>query len=111
MRFKKILIKLMVLILLGVTLLVLFVSYLISNGFHDYKKYCSEYIPRLEDFKNQKGFYPDNLILIEKPELYFRYKKNDCRYLIDSRGYSFKVEDGILGWSFYYSDIDRWKHD
>jgi len=88
-----------------------FILYLVTNGYRDYEKFCSEYIPLLEAYKLNKGHYPTQLMVFEKPSFYPRYSESSCRYIGSETHYSFRVDEGIIGWSFYNSDRQRWRHD
>jgi len=110
-KIRKILVIAGSVIFISAIVYVAFIFYLLTNGYRDYEKFCSEYIPLLETYKLNKGHYPNKLMVFEKPSFYPRYSESSCRYIGSVTHYSFKVDEGLIGWSFYDSNHHRWVHD
>ena len=91
--------------------LILFVSYIFTDGFKDYQKYCSSYIPSLRSYYSENGKYPDNINnFIEPKNVFKRYENTDCGYLVKDDEFMFYFSSG-LGVTMYFSKTDTWVDD
>ena len=97
-------------LVLGI-LYVVAVSYSITNGFRDYKKYCSKFIPKLEQYHKSNGVYPDSLEMFKTDALDFRYSKKECGYDNNTEYFSFYFSDGFIGVIGYDSKKKMWWFD
>jgi len=89
----------------------LFIYYLVTNGFRNYQKFCSSYIPLIENYYLSHSAYPASISDFERPLFSWRYDANDCNYIADPDGFSFEVEDGLFGIAIYISKEKRWVYD
>lgn len=110
---KKLLPKILLWTLFSFFAYTIFSTYIISGGFKDYKKYCSEFIPELEYYHQKHHKYPKNLLDLAggKTGFSFIYSLDDCHYSEVKEGYSFVISDGFIGMSGYESWKDEWWHD
>jgi len=90
---------------------VLFVASFVTHGFRDYVQFCSLYIEQINNYKKQKGHFPDTLQELVKPPYSFRYDASDCHYYSQPDFYGFSVKHGLIGQMFYYSDSNKWLSD
>jgi len=85
--------------------------YLLSDGFRDYKDYCSTFIPLIEKHHEETGQYPKSLNELEETnDLFNRYEPSECGYYIGDNGYGFSAPAGF-GVVMYFSDKDLWVYD
>jgi len=110
-KTKKILMLLMSIIVVGVTSYIIFVGYLVSNGFKDYASFCSKYISQINEYKTKTGHYPSTLEELTKPAFSFRYDIEFCRYYTQTDFYGFTVPEGLIGQALYSSKTRKWTHD
>jgi len=107
---KKILYTIVILVTFGMISLVL-TFYLMSDGFRDYKNYCSQYIPKLESYYQKHHEYPKSLDVFEKSLFDFRYSNEECNYRPSENNFSFFMSDGFLGIWGYESSSGKWWYD
>ena len=92
-------------------LYVIFISYLVTNGFRDYMTFCSRYMPLLEEYRAKNSKYPKNLSEFRKPDFYPRYDAAICGYSRLDNGYMFYMPEGLIGTAIYNSNEGKWFHD
>lgn len=85
--------------------------YNISNGFRDYKNFCSKYIVPLEHYHQEYRTYPSSLKNFEKAFYDFRYDYKECGYKEEEDYFSFYFSDGFLGVWGYNSNSKKWWYD
>ncbi|GGY78283.1 hypothetical protein GCM10011613_23630 [Cellvibrio zantedeschiae] len=110
-KHKKKLILLCGIVLFLGLIYFLFIYYLVTNGFRNYQKFCSNYIPQIESYQAKHGIYPSAINDFEKPSFSWRYDAEECNYIADPDGFSFQVADGLFGISIYISKEKRWVYD
>lgn len=89
----------------------LFIYYLVTNGFRDYQRFCSSYIPQIDAYKTHHGVYPQTILDFKKPAFSWRYDSTECGYVAASDSFSFAVSDGLFGVAFYLSTDKHWVYD
>lgn len=87
---------------------IIFLYYTLSNGFRDYKKFCKNYIPLLEEFKKENNSYPKTLKNLDYHS--FRYNYKDCGYKESNSSFYFYFIDGF-GVGGYDSNKKEWWRD
>lgn len=92
-------------------LYLLSIYYLLTNGFRNYEKFCTHFIPQIESYKSERGVYPQTILNFEKPFLYWRYDAAQCNYIADPESFSFQISDGFIGIGIYLSTEKRWVYD
>jgi len=85
--------------------------YTISNGFRDYKSFCSNYIEPLEQYHQKNGTYPPSLENFETSSYDFRYNYEKCGYEREKDSFSFFFSDGFIGVIGYSSKNSKWWYD
>ena len=89
----------------------LLIGFVVSNGYRRYTKFCSEYIPLLEQYHSDNMSYPENLSHLIKPKYSPRYKIEECSYAKTEKGFSFFVPEGLMGAAIYDSRTKKWVYD
>lgn len=108
---KKYLITGLSILLVGSVLYFIFISYLVSNGFRDYKEFCAHYIPMIEQYRHEHKVYPAGLNAFKKPEYYPRYDVKDCGYIQQKDEYTLFAPAGLIGAYIYTSEDNKWRYD
>lgn len=109
--FKKYLLEL--LLWLGVVffIFVIVMFYLISDGFRDYKRYCSHFIPLVDSYYLQNHKYPDSLSVVDDKLIYnIRYSPKRCGYRYNKDSYYFYFGEGMTAYG-YDSITKKWWQD
>ena len=88
-----------------------YISYLVTNGYKDYVKFCSKYIEQIDLYKKLTSQYPNNLDKLIKPRFSFIYNPKACGYYAQKDFYGFIVTENLIGVAFYSSDALSWNHD
>lgn len=106
---KNLFIKILLGVLISFLAYILFISYIISDGFRDYKNYCSQFIPSLDTYYKQHQKYPKTLLQLAggKTGFNFRYSINGCGYQTNEKSYTFYYAEGF-GVGGYNSDTQQW---
>jgi len=107
---KKILYGVGILTALSLLFLVV-MMYLMTDGYRNYKNYCSQYIPKLETYYKKYNSFPPSLDVFEKSVFDFRYSTTDCGYEQDTNTFTLFVSDGYLGYWGYNSSTKEWWYD
>jgi len=83
--------------------------YLLGDGFRDYKKYCSHFIPILDHYHTTHHSYPNNLSYIDDNSIWnIRYDAANCGYSLQDDGvYTFYFYDNIISMG-YDSKTKKW---
>ncbi len=89
----------------------LLIGFLVSGGYRNYKKFCSEYIPQIEIYHSENLNYPESLFNLTKPKYSMRYKIEKCGYTKTKKGFSFFASEGLMGLAIYDSIIKKWIYD
>jgi len=110
---KKNLLKILLFLIFSFFAYLIVMSYIFSNGYRDYKEFCSQYIPILKQYHTEHGVYPSTLNSFEVSTPDFRYSLDKCGYrsFSDSDSYSFYLSDGFLGVWGYNSQKGKWWYD
>ncbi len=109
--FKKYFLEL--LLWLGVVFFIfeIGVFYLLSDGFRDYKPYCSHFIPLIDNYYLQNHKYPNSLSVVDDKLIYnIRYSPKGCGYTYDKDSYSFYFSEGMTLYG-YDSITKKWWQD
>ena len=103
-------------IIIGIGILILFsglyfvfVSYLVTGGFRDYKAYCSRYIPLIDAYHAQNRRYPADLSSLGPMEASTSHDPAQCRYSATENGYTITVPAGLAGRLIYSSETGKWR--
>lgn len=88
-----------------------FVGYLVTNGYRDYVGFCSKYLSQIDEYKSKNRRYPDSLMELNKPKFSFRYGIQDCSYYSQENMYGFTAPSGLIGLAFYDSKTKKWTYD
>ena len=107
---RKLLKTILILSITFIGISLFFWFYLISDGFRDYQKFCSQYIVPIDNYYYLHNKYPSNLQEFKTSILDTRYNPKECGYYIKNMHYGFIVPNGfgIAG----YSSIDKkWWYD
>ena len=85
------------------------IGYFFTDGYRNYKDYCSEFIPNLEYYYKEHHEYPKTLLQLQggKTGFNFRYSTNDCGYSASKDSYTFFYSEGF-GVGGYDSKTNRW---
>ena len=105
--------KIILLIIILFFAFIFFIGYIMSADRTDYKereKYCSKYIPLLENYFNNKKVYPLSLSVVQIDNIHPIYNPKDCRYSKEKTGYHFVLFYG-MGISGYDSIKKEWWYD
>jgi len=83
--------------------------YLLSDGFRDYKKYCSHFVPILDHYHTTHHSYPNNLSYIDDKSIWnIRYDADNCGYRLQDDGvYTFYFYEGMIAIG-YDSKTNKW---
>ena len=110
---KKLLLKILLFLIFIFFAYLLTVFYFVTDGFRDYKGYCSQFIPALEFYYEQHQRYPKNILELAggKTGFNFRYNPDECGYKPVEKGYIFYLSDGYLGIWGYESWTNKWWYD
>lgn len=102
--------KILLTILLLFFLSLVFIGYMLTEGYRNYKSFCSQYIPKIDKYYSVNGMYPLSLNQFESSIIDFRYNSNNCRYSINKEGYTFLFLSGVtlIG---YDSLKQKWWYD
>ena len=80
--------------------------YEMSNGFRDYQKYCSHFIPTLDRYYVQHHAYPTSLaVLDDKKVLNIRYSPENCGYSMQEGSFhydSLSQKVTVKEWVYYF---------
>ena len=110
-KAKKILIIVVVVVGICIASYLVFVGYLVTNGYRDYVDFCSKYSNQIDEYKTQNERYPDSLMELNKPKFSFRYDIKKCSYYSRENMYGFTAPSGLIGWAFYDSKTKKWTYD
>ena len=84
--------------------------YLWSDGFRDYKPYCSHFIPLLDDHYLAHHKYPDTLAVIDDKRIAnIRYTAHRCGYQKNTQGYSFYFSEGMTIYGYSLVSKKWWR--
>lgn len=90
---------------------VIFIQFILTNGFRDYKEYCSGYIQPVEEYFSRIGEHPSSISHFEEyNDPYNRYEPNDCGYMHNDKGFRFMATSGF-GVVIYISENKMWVYD
>ena len=82
-----------------------------SDGFRDYKPYCSHFIPLVDAYYLANHRYPDTLAVIDDKRMSnIRYEAHKCGYQSDKKSYSFYFSEGMTLYG-YNSVSKKWWQD
>jgi len=76
----------------------------------NYKIFCSQHIPLIEEYYLDNGVYPSTLNKLERMGFDTKYIDRDCGYKMGLHEYSFYISQG-LGFSGYNSLKKEWWND
>ncbi|CAA6815792.1 MAG: Unknown protein [uncultured Sulfurovum sp.] len=109
---KNLLLKIIFALILSFVSYITFINYFISDGFRNYKSYCSQFIIDLEYYREKHHKYPQNLLELAggKTGFNFRYNPKDCGYQSSEEAYTFYYSEG-LGVGGYDSKTKEWWRD
>ena len=98
-------------IIAGILIYVLFIGYITSYGYRDYKEFCEQYIPHIDNYILQNKKYPEKLSIFPKPDYYPRYDVEECLYFVREDRYELIAPLGLIGAAYYDSKTKLWNYD